>query len=341
MNSLLIIISSAFFCILLNFFFMQKNFLVDKKILPHKSFASKNLVPLTGGFIIILNLLILNYSYLSFFFLAIFFLGVMSDLFLIKSALKKFLIQFFIVFLFLYFMDLKILYTKIIFLDYLLKYKLFALLFTCFCLLVLINGTNFLDGVNTLVCGYYILILLSIIYIGQKDRLFYNFNDYYFLLSSLIVVYFFNAFSKLYLGDSGSFLISFTVGYYLINLFNNNAHLAKSISPAFIVLLLWYPAFEILFSIIRKMLKKTHPSKPDNFHLHHLFFFFLQKRIKINKNFLNTLVANIINLYNLLIFILGLKFYFFTKYLIFIVFVNILLYLVAYFFLKSKDRINV
>jgi UDP-N-acetylmuramyl pentapeptide phosphotransferase/UDP-N-acetylglucosamine-1-phosphate transferase len=194
---------------------MQKNFLLDKKILPHKSFTSKNLVPLTGGFIIILNLLILNYSYLSFFFLAIFFLGVMSDLFLIKSALKKFLIQFFIVFLFLHFMDLKILYTKITFLDYLLKYKLFALLFTCFCLLVLINGTNFLDGVNTLVCGYYILILLSIIYIGQKDRLFYNFNDYYFLLLTLIVVYFFNAFSKLYLGDSGSFLISFTVGFYL------------------------------------------------------------------------------------------------------------------------------
>ena len=74
-------------------------------------------------------------------------------------------------FLFVYFLDLRILYTKISFLDYFLKYKVFALLFSCFCLLILINGTNFIDGINTLVCGYYILIILTVLYVGSQNKL--------------------------------------------------------------------------------------------------------------------------------------------------------------------------
>ena len=338
MNSFLVILSSILLISLFNFFFYKKEFLLDKKKLSHKSFLSNNSVPLTGGIVILFNLLIFSNNYLIIFFILIFILGVFSDLFLITSALKKFLIQFLIILLFVYLLDLRIINTKINFLDYFLKYKVFALLFSCFCLLILINGTNFIDGINTLACGYYILILLVVLYIGEKNKLFYNFDDFYYLFLTLITVFVFNAFSKIYLGDSGSFLLSFVIGYYLINLFNNNLVLKEPISSVFIILLLWYPAFENFFSIIRKALNKIHPSSPDNLHMHHLLFFFLKKKSKININFLNTITGILINFYNLLIFILGSQFYSQGKYLSYIVFFNISFYLGVYFFLRREIR---
>jgi UDP-N-acetylmuramyl pentapeptide phosphotransferase/UDP-N-acetylglucosamine-1-phosphate transferase len=338
MNSLLVILSSGLLICILNFFFLKNEFLLDKKKLSHKSFLSNNSVPLTGGLVILFNLLIFSNNYLIIFFILIFFLGMFSDLFLISSPLKKFLIQFFIIFLFVYFLDLRVMNTKISFLDYFLKYKVFALLFSCFCLLILINGTNFIDGINTLASGYYILILLVVLYIGEKNKLFYNFDDFYYLFLTLVTIFIFNAFSKIYLGDSGSFLLSFVTGYYLINLFNNNLELKDPISSAFIILLLWYPAFENFFSIIRKAINKIHPSSPDNLHMHHLLFVYLKKKTKMNINFLNTVTGILINFYNLLIFILGSKFYSQSKYLAFLIFFNIFIYLGLYFFLRKKIR---
>ena len=335
MGTIFNVISSIFVIIILNFFFKKKNFLIDEKKLKHKSFITKDLVPLTGGFVIFFSLLSLNSNYIIFF-LSIFLLGVFSDLFVINSPLKKFFVQVIIVTLFLHFSGIRISHTKIFFLDYLLKYKLFAFLFIGVCLLVLINGTNFMDGANTLVCGYYILVLLFVIHISENNRLIYNFNDYYYLLITLIVIFSFNALSKIYLGDSGSFLLSFVIGYFLIEFFNSNIGIFPSVSSMFIILLLWYPAFENFFSIIRKIIKNTQPSKPDNFHLHHLLFLYLKKKIQINVSFINTLVGCIINIYNLIIFILGSQLYFHTKYLTCLVIFNILLYLGVYFYFKNK-----
>ena len=58
MFTLLIIFFSILLIFLLNFFFLRNNFLLDKKKLLHKSFISKDFVPLTGGFVIIFNFLI-------------------------------------------------------------------------------------------------------------------------------------------------------------------------------------------------------------------------------------------------------------------------------------------
>ena len=60
--------------------------------------------------------------------------------------------------------------------SYLMENKLFALLFTTLCFLVLLNGSNFLDGINTLVCGYYILVILAILYVGHYNKINYIFN---------------------------------------------------------------------------------------------------------------------------------------------------------------------
>ena len=338
MSYALIIIFSFTSFFFLNYFFRRYNILIDKKTLPHKSFVSNENVPVIGGFIIVFYLLIFNHNYKFIFFsLLLFLIGILSDLFILKKPSKKFILQCFIVLFFLVFYDLKILSTKVFFLDYFIENKIFSTLFTLFCLLVLINGSNFIDGINTLLCGYYLLVLIVIIYICSNNFIIYNISELKELLLVLLIIYSFNFFSKLYLGDSGAFLISFVVGYYLIDIANNN----PLISPMFIVLLLWYPAFENFFSIFRKLSTKLQPSKPDNFHLHQLLFNFLKKKINKSKDFINTLTGNIINLYNFLIFYIGIQFFNYTKYLIILIFINIFLYLLIYFFLKTNVKKNI
>jgi len=338
MQSILIILSSISLLIFVNFFFKKKSFLVDNKNLVHKSFTSKESVPLSGGIVIFFNLALFgNNHFILLFFFLIFILGIFSDLLIITKPLQKFIVQFLVVFFFLNFLDLKVLSTKIYFIDFLIKNDLFAILFTSFCLLILINGTNFIDGINTLVCGYYILIILTILYVcSQNKLLIYNFDSFYYLFLSLLVIYFFNFSSKVYLGDSGSFLLSFLIGYYLINFCNDNLNLIQFISPIFILLLLWYPAFENLFSIIRKIIIKKYPSEPDNLHMHHLLFNFIKKKNNKTIIYNNTLTGNIINLFNLIGFAVSSKFYYHTEYLVYIIIFNVLFYTVVYFYFYKK-----
>jgi len=336
MNYLSIVIYSLLSFIFFNYLFRKYNFLNDKKILPHKSFTSTAETPVIGGLIIILYLIIFNDDPQFIFFCSlIFLLGFFSDLLVLKKPLTKFMLQIIVILFFLFFNDLKILSTKIFFLDYFLDNKIFSILFTLFCLLILINGSNFIDGVNTLLCGYYLLVLIAIFYISSNN-IFLNFNiiDLREFLIILFIIFLFNFFSKLYLGDSGAFLISFIVGYYLINIANNN----PIISPLFVVLLLWYPAFENFFSIFRKFYNRSHPSNPDNFHLHQLLFIFLKKRLNISANFTNSLTGNIINFFNFLTFCFGINFFSSTKYLVVIIFVNIFFYLLTYFFLTKNFK---
>jgi UDP-N-acetylmuramyl pentapeptide phosphotransferase/UDP-N-acetylglucosamine-1-phosphate transferase len=338
MLSVLFVVFFSFLLVTLNYLFKYYNILIDKKELAHKSFTSKSLVPVSGGFLIAIYLLLSSNNYsITIFFILIFILGVFSDLLLIVKPLKKFILQFFIIIIFLSFSKISILSTKVFFIDFFIQNKIFATLFTCFCLLIIINGTNFLDGINTLVCGYYILIILTILYIGGYNKINYNFSDFFYLLLVLSVIFAFNFFSKTYLGDSGSFLLSFLIGCYLINLSNINLSLTKYMSPIFILVLLWYPAFENLFSIIRKLLSKKKPSEPDNFHFHHLLFSYLSEKIKNKKN-VNSITAVIINFYHLLIFSLSTKFYDKTNILSYFVMINIFIYLLFYFFLLKKVR---
>ena len=123
----------------------------------------------------------------------------------------------------------------------------------------------------------------------------------------------------MFLGDGGAYLISFIVGIILIRFFNDNPLL----SPYYIAALLWYPAYENLFSIIRKKIFKKSPSAPDNEHLHQFVYLYLNKSLNISKNLSNPLSGILICLYNL--FYLKVDIYFHFS----------LFFLLIYFLLNS------
>jgi len=82
--------------------------------------------------------------------------------------------------LFVIFNDLRITDLRIGLFNELLDIKYVSIIFTVFCLLILLNGSNFLDGLNTLVIGYYILVSGILILVSAQFNLLLNDNVFYF-----------------------------------------------------------------------------------------------------------------------------------------------------------------
>ena len=134
--------------------------------------------------------------------------------------------------------------------------------------------------------------------------------------------------AKIFLGDSGSYLLGSLLALNTIKTYELNI----SISPFFYTSILCYLFFEVFFSFIRKAVKKKSPLKPDNLHLHMLLFNYLNKIKKGNNNFVTSLLINSIYLILVipLFFLknngLACRYYFFGL---------IIFYLIVYFKLKK------
>jgi len=317
----------AVFSIIIVFFSKKFNLFIHLHVSDHKRFVSTSKVSLLGGliFLIFLSLKLNINNY--FFFIPFFFLGLLSDINFLSDPKKRLLIQIILIFVLIIFLKIKISKTNLFILDYLLKNNYFNIFFTLFCLIVLINGSNFIDGLNGLLIGY-ILIIFTIIYFVLPS-LNYDKNLIKNFLFILSLIYLLNLCNILYLGDSGAYLLSIFSGYLLINLANQNLF----VSPFFIVLLLWYPCFENLFSIIRRKKSLYSSFKPDNKHLHHLIYLYFLKKCKIKKLAANIFTSILINFYNLFFFYFSAQFIIKTKIVIMLILLNIIIYLLIYYYL--------
>ena len=196
-----------------NKFLLNKNILVNETGDVHQKFASKSSVPLTGGIFIFLGYLyflkndIFSFIFFSFIMLA---LGILSDFKLIKSAKKKLLSQIFLIIFYVIFNDVQIDDTRIIFLDSLLKNDYINYFFVTFCILIIINGSNFIDGMNTLCVGYYLIIISTIYYLELKDIIVIKDISIFYTLFVLLFAFILNLKNKFFLGDSGAYLLGFS-----------------------------------------------------------------------------------------------------------------------------------
>lgn len=318
----------------LNNFVLKNNFLRSYTGSNHQLFVNKS-VPLTGGIFIILPVIYIFFSYdlfLILFLTAIFIIGLLSDLNFINSPKKRFFLQLFLIIFYIFFTRLEVLPTKIDFIDNNIEQTILSYALTIFCLMILINGSNFIDGLNGLFLGYVTIILFIIL----KNNLFYvlgtSIEEFFFIIGIFIFILILNYLNKLFVGDSGSYAIGFLIGFILIKIYN----LSFNLSPYFIILLLWYPCFENLFCIIRKLNVKKSPLKPDNKHLHQFLFQFLLKKFNLQKIIANNLASMSINLFNIIIFYFASLDASHTFYQIKLIAICVVSYMVAYKILKTK-----
>ena len=295
----------------------------------HQKYTSFKNIPLVGGSIVLLFILIfIDFNLLvKFFFTSIFFVGILSDLKILVSPTKKLLTQFIIIIFFLYVLDVHLVSTKLLLLDFILKNSVFSFFFTAFCLLILINGTNFIDGTNGNVLIYYLIISILIFILKTNEFQVISYKNIFLIIELILILLIFNYKNKLYLGDSGSFLFGLLFGFILVNLYLENI---INISSFFIVLVLWYPAFENLFSILRKFYFSKSPTQADNNHLHQLLYFFLINKTGLNKLLVNNSVSVIINFYNFTTIFLASTDPHHTQMIVLLILLNIIFYIFLY-----------
>ena len=324
MQNILFIISLIIIFVI-NLFFLKNKFFSSYSGEKHQTLAGKKNIPLSGGifvFLFISIFLLQSFNYVIF---LIFLLGFVTDIKLLISPKIRIILQAILLYAFVHFTELHIQSTRIIFLDELLKISFIGFLFTGFCLIVVMNGTNFIDGLNGLVLGYYLSIILIIFNLGLFESLNLDLHLIIYSIIFLTFLFLLNIFNQLYLGDSGSYLLSLIVCFILVKIYNGN----QNISPFFIVLLLWYPAFENLFSILRKFVFKVSPAVADRYHLHQLIFVFIKKNT-LYKNNTNNLSSFIIIFYNAIIFLIASLHAENTQYQIFLIIFNLVFYIFIY-----------
>ena len=230
--------------ILLLYFFYKNKIFLDEKNNNHKLFVSQNSnnYLLGGLYLIIFNLFFFVTKNPEFFLvlLALFFLGIFSDLRINENPKIRFILQIIIIFFLIEVSNTYILDVRINTFNEILKINFVSICFTIFCLMICLNGINFIDGINTLALFY----LITVIALMLSLNLVYNFkidlNYYLYLFVLLIFILILNYSGLVFLGDSGAYLSGAIIGLELIKIANNNF----IISPYYIVLLL----LSVLFS---------------------------------------------------------------------------------------------
>ena len=291
------------------FFVIEKVFknttgvLLDKDFVKPQAFH-KNAVPRVGGLASILALMIffmiysflleqslIDYLLLS---IAFFLLGFLDDIKFKINPSSRLIIMIIVLLLSTNFFSINIENTHLNFLNVLLKEKIFQVIFTVLCFLFIINGSNLIDGFNGLLGIHLIiinLILLSINLIYGESQIAIIITGQVIVLASFVLFNFPK--SKIFFGDSGSYLFGSLVALNVIKTNNLN----PEVSSFFFCILLFYLFFEVFFSFFRKLIQKKSPLLPDQNHLHMLVYKYLEKNYPSeNNNYLTSLYLNIVYL---------------------------------------------
>lgn len=138
-------------------------------------------------------------------------------------------------------------------------------IFYTFCLVGLMNGVNFIDGVN----GNFAFLIISMF--TSLSFLALIVSDFEFIslliLCSIPLLAFFlinYPWGRIFAGDLGAYLYGALVGFLIIFFFGRH----EDISAWNALLITFYPIIELIFSAFRKILNGKSPMEPDTYHLH-------------------------------------------------------------------------
>ena len=166
----------------------------------------------------------------------------------------------------------------------------FAIPFTIFCFIIFINAFNMFDGIN-LQSGFYLLLFFLIFLIKGIDSLFFI-----SLLIPLILFLYYNYRNKIFLGNNGTYFLSFLISIYLIK---SNIVLSTFLVEEILILLI-IPGLDMLRLFVIRFIKGKSPFLPDKNHLHHLL-------LKKHNQFTVSLIIIMLTIIPYLIFILFLN----------------------------------
>ncbi len=182
---------------------------------------------------------------------------------------------------------------------------------------LLINATNYIDGVDGLLLTFFICCLGYYIFLIDEVKTIYLLK---LLLIPAIINLILNMLPskstfKIFSGNSGSLFVGFFISFLTINFYKD-----FDIHPVYLIWPLWYPVYDFLFVSTNRLINKKSIFSADNSHLHHKFFkkfknnhlktiflFFLSNMLIIYSGFL---ISNFSKFLSLITFIFCFFFYF-------------------------------
>ncbi len=312
--------------LLLNFDFISKKINIfddpDNRLKKHKKKTS-----LLGGSIIVLNVivfflinLLLKNSLIDFeltkiisflFIIFSFYLvGIYDDVKKIIPKIKLLFIIFSSLVAILYDRDLGLNLVEISFIEKNYSLSHFSVPFTVLCFALLANAFNMFDGIDLQLILFSIFVFA--IFLFKSVLMIFSF----IILINLFFVLFLNYKNKIFLGDSGAFVLSGIIGFILIDQYENNIEFFLT-DEIFIILMV--PGIDMLRLFIFRIYKKQNPFSGDLNHLHHI----LKRKFKsiVKTNF----VLSLFYLIPFICLIIGFK-----TYLIFSVYCLIYISIISY-----------
>ena len=175
---------------------------------------------------------------------------------------------------------------------------------------LLINATNYIDGIDGLLLTFFLSCLIYYVLLIDDAK---TIN----LLKLFIMASFLNLILnllpsknkfKVFSGDSRSLFIGFFISFITIDFYNS-----FNIHPVILIWPLWYPVYDFLFVSINRLKNKRSIFKPDNTHLHHVII------NKFNGNKISPIILFL--LANSLVILIGYKLSEFSKLLSLCIFI--------------------
>lgn len=189
----------------------------------------------------------------------------------------------------------------------------FSIFFTVLCFLLFINASNMFDGMDLQLGPYFIFIF--ILFFTELEL---NLLSLVFLIS-LFSFCFLNFNSKVFIGNSGAYFISFLIAYIFI--LQNNLNMKISVEEIFLIMSI--PGLDMFRVFLHRLVKKKNPFSGDRNHLHH----YLMQKYSLRISQILLLIINIAPFFAYQIF---------ESIIIFGI--TVLFYFLLYFYLMINNR---
>ncbi len=143
----------------------------------------------------------------------------------------------------------------------------FSIPLTIFWIVGLTNAINLIDGLDGLACGITAIGTGSLFLVVLLKGDYINAVIFAIMLGSCLGFLPFNTNpARIFMGDTGALFLGYAMAIFSIS---GTFKLHTMLSFLIPIIIFAIPIFDTLFSIIRRLIKKQSPFKPDRGHIHH------------------------------------------------------------------------
>ena len=278
---ILLLISFLINLIFIKFNFLKKNYDNPQKI--HTGY-----IPKLGGIsIIFFNFLIIDSMGYVLIFLPLFIASLYEDINNQGNIKIRFISTLIVSVLFcVYFETIQQIDTPI--LSNLMRYHLFAVMLTTIAIASITQCFNLIDGLNGQTVFNFCFIVLSLLLFEKFDGNHAQVYFYSYFLISCLPFFILNfPVGKIFLGDHGAYFLGFISAVLVIEFFNSHHELFSWNA----ILILIYPIFELLFTVLRRYFMGKRILSPDTLHMHSIVYKIINDKFCINGNFKNSIAT--------------------------------------------------